>query len=300
MKRTAIVGLGTVTKYYLYGLESSDILELCAVCDSREDAASRDHFSRYPFYTDYREMIEREGLDIIIISTPPSTHFEIASYALERGIDVICEKPIVLSMDEYRMLLDIAKSAGSRLEAMYHWQNGIEVLHFNECYDKSKISEIHTTVLDPYSEDGEIIDMQKRKLMGTWVDSGVNILSMIKTWLPFETLDIRRVDTQMCPQSDLPIYVNAELVIDGIPTYITVDWRVHTNKKESYVIYDGEKMHIDHSGQAIRFGGESMSLGVMERMQQHYYHYFKNFRGDTDEDASVRIHKFLLEVNDHI
>ncbi len=300
MKRTAIIGLGTVTKYYLSGLEASPVLELCAVCDSREDAASRDCFSAYPFYTDYTEMIEREALDLIVISTPPATHFEIASYALSLGIDVICEKPIVLSMDEYDALLDIASKNGSKLEAMYHWQNGIEVLYFNDNYDKSKISEIHTTVLDPYSADGAVIDAQKRKLMGAWVDSGVNILSMIKTWLPFDRLEIKRVDTQICPTSRLPIYVDATLVIDGIPTYITVDWRQHINSKTSYVIYDGKRMDIDHSGQAIRYDGEELSVGVMERMKQHYYHYFKTFRGETDVNASLKIHKLLLEVNDRI
>ncbi len=300
MKRTAIIGLGTVTKYYLCGLEASRVLDLCAVCDAREDAASRNTFSQYPFYTDYKKMLNEEALDLVIISTPPATHFEIAAYALERGIDVICEKPVVLSMEEYRALLAIAENNGARLDAMYHWQNGIEVLYFNEKYDKSKICEIHTTVLDPYSIDGRVIDPQKRKLMGTWVDSGVNILSMIKMWLPFDTVEITGLETQICPESHLPIYVNAALVIDGVPTYITVDWRKHINRKESFVIYDGERMDIDHSGQEIRYKGEKLSLGVMERMKQHYYHYFKSFCADGDASESLKIHKLLLEVSDCI
>ena len=300
MKRTAIIGLGTVTKYYLCGLEASEVLELCAVCDTREDAASRETFSCYPFYTDYKKMIEAEKLDLVIISTPPATHFEIAAYALSHGVDVICEKPIVLSMDEYRALLAVAAEHGTRLDAMYHWQNGIEVLYFNEKYDKSKISEIHTTVLDAYSADGEVIDLQKRKLMGAWVDSGVNILSMIKMWLPFDTLKIKNIETQICPESRLPIYACASLEIDGIPTYITVDWRKHTNKKSSYLIYDGERMDIDHSAQEIRYAGETFSIGVMERMKQHYYQYFKSYRADGDTSASLKIHTILLEVNDRI
>ena len=300
MKRTAIIGLGTVTKYYLKGMQESETLKLVAVCDSNLDAASREVFSSYPFYLDYRKMLEQESIEVLIISTPPVTHFEIASYALSRGVDVICEKPIVLSMAEYGALLEIARKGGSRLEAMYHWQNGIEVLYFNEKYDKKKIQEIHTTVLDPYSEDGCVIDMQKRKLMGTWIDSGVNILSMIKTWLPFDSLEIKGVETQTCPESGLPVYVNASLVIDGIPTYITIDWRLHTNSKSSYVIYDGRRVDINHSGQCIGDGENSIDVGVMERMQQHYYNFFKRFNGNTDEDASLRIHRFLLEVNDKI
>ena len=72
MLNAGIIGMGTISKYYLKGLSASSCLELVAICDTNADFASRPLFKDYPFYEDYLEMIEKEGLDYVIISTPPS------------------------------------------------------------------------------------------------------------------------------------------------------------------------------------------------------------------------------------
>ena len=56
-------------------------------------------------YTDWREMAAREaerddGIDAVVIATPPQTHLDIARAFLERGIDVLCEKPLCRDLDE--------------------------------------------------------------------------------------------------------------------------------------------------------------------------------------------------------
>ena len=56
-------------------------------------------------YTDWRVMLEREAqrsdrIDAVIIATPPQLHFPIAKAFLERGIDVICEKPMTRDLAE--------------------------------------------------------------------------------------------------------------------------------------------------------------------------------------------------------
>ncbi|MBR2489765.1 MAG: Gfo/Idh/MocA family oxidoreductase [Clostridia bacterium] len=93
MKKFCLIGLGTITKRYLKGIFESGIC-LLAVSDIDENAVSREYYSKYPFYSDYKEMISREHPDGVIISTPPKTHFEIASYCLENNVNVIIEKPV--------------------------------------------------------------------------------------------------------------------------------------------------------------------------------------------------------------
>ena len=48
MKRTGIIGLGEISKYYKKGLEASRFLSLCAVCDVDSQAVSRNVYSEYP------------------------------------------------------------------------------------------------------------------------------------------------------------------------------------------------------------------------------------------------------------
>ena len=60
---------------------------------------------------DYREVIERDDIDIIDIVTPGDTHAEIAIAALEAGKHVLCEKPLANSVDEAQRMADAAKAA---------------------------------------------------------------------------------------------------------------------------------------------------------------------------------------------
>lgn len=296
MKTVGIIGLGTISKNYRKGLDASQVLQLIAVCDMLEDAPSRAAFSEYPFYSDYKEMLRCESLDYVVISTPPVTHRAIATYALEQGVNVIMEKPATENMAQLLELLALAKKLGRKFFLMFHWQSGSEVEVFAQRYHADRISQIQVCVQDPYSDDGITILPAKRKLLGTWLDSGSNALSLIKLWLPFRELKIDHLESQLCPQSGLPIYSLAQLQIDGIPTEICVDWRNGINCKETFLVYDGRKVHIDHSGQRIIDGETCLDCTHMDRLQQHYYGYFRDFREDIPIDDAVLIHQFLYEV----
>ena len=302
MKNVGIIGLGTITQYYLEGLNDSTYLNLIAVCDTLKNPVSKEIFKDYHFYLDYKEMIEKENLDYIIISTPPKSHFEIAKYALERNVNVMVEKPATSNLEDLVYLMDLAQSKNLIFEVMYHWQNGSEVIKFNELYDKTKITEINTQVLDPYSNDGITINDDKVKLLGTWVDSGVNILSMIKMWLPFNDITIKNLKTKKCEKTQLPIYIDIELLIDNVKTNINIDWTIHKNKKESFVIYDNKKIIIDHSNQTIIDQGQNkiIELNDMIRLRRHYYNYFTNYKEITNSNMTYLIHKVLFEIRENI
>ncbi|WP_430868587.1 Gfo/Idh/MocA family protein [Demequina aurantiaca] len=60
---------------------------------------------------DYREVLERDDIDIVDIVTPGNTHAEIAIAALEAGKHVLCEKPLANTVDEARRMADAADAA---------------------------------------------------------------------------------------------------------------------------------------------------------------------------------------------
>lgn len=299
MYKTGIIGMGTISKYYLNGLNASNYLDLCAICDINENFLSRPLFLNYPFYKDYKKMINDEKLQYLIVSTPPKTHYEICLYALEHDVNVIVEKPGVLNINEYAQLMNFALEHNLLFEVSYHWQNGAEVIRFNELYDKNKIKEIHIHVDDPYSKDRVTIDDNKVKLEGAFIDSGVNALSLVKTWLPFDKYQINEVRLQRCQKTNLPIYAYVSLLIDDVLTTIEVDWRNGLNNKETYVIYDGRRIDIKHSQQTIIDGKNVYKCDDMERLKTHYYNYFKNFNGHIKALESYKIHQVLLGVRDY-
>ena len=90
-----------------------------AVCDvfrSRREAAKGIVDTVYAgkdcmLYGDFREMLARDDIDAVMISTPDHWHALISAMALRAGKDVICEKP-TLTIAEGRFIADLVKKSG--------------------------------------------------------------------------------------------------------------------------------------------------------------------------------------------
>ncbi|MBC7321159.1 Gfo/Idh/MocA family oxidoreductase [bacterium] len=115
--RFAIIGCGQNAHKHSEVVSDIPQLELVAVCDSNSSKA-KDFASLYKVrkvYTDYRELLEKEDLDFVSISTPHSSHYEIAKTALNSGVNVLVEKPLALSLEEAKELCFLADNLGLKL-----------------------------------------------------------------------------------------------------------------------------------------------------------------------------------------
>ena len=97
---------------HLPALDSHPQARTVALCGrSRDKAEAMAHTWGIPqVYTDYSDMIENADLDALVIATPNSTHYPIAMKALERGLHVLCEKPIALTYGQAREMAAAAKA----------------------------------------------------------------------------------------------------------------------------------------------------------------------------------------------
>ena len=79
-------------------------------------------------YTDFQEMAAKEseradGIDAVVIATPPQLHYSVAKAFLERGIDVVCEKPMTKTVEEAWKLAALVEKAG-KLFCLTHCYTG--------------------------------------------------------------------------------------------------------------------------------------------------------------------------------
>ena len=61
-------------------------------------------------YADYRQMIDEANLDAIVISAPDDLHYDIAMYALDAGLHVLCEKPLALTGAQAKAMYEKAEA----------------------------------------------------------------------------------------------------------------------------------------------------------------------------------------------
>ena len=121
------IGLGLMGQGHLSHLGSKAEAEIVAICDvdrkrlehgksSVADIyAARTAEGTYrgcDGYNDYRELLAREDIDAVLIVTPDHWHTPLSIHAVEAGKDVYCEKPISITVDEGRQLVEAVRRHG--------------------------------------------------------------------------------------------------------------------------------------------------------------------------------------------
>jgi predicted dehydrogenase len=115
--RLGLVGFGKVVRdYYLPAFSTLTHARIVAVADplpeSRRAATAR--LRGIAVYSDHRAMLDHAGIDAVLVASPPSTHLEVWSDAIAKGLPAFVEKPLVLSSqlerlsftDEPRVMID--------------------------------------------------------------------------------------------------------------------------------------------------------------------------------------------------
>lgn len=116
--RVAVIGCGAISGNHINGILSAGNV-ICALCDivpeQAQDSASKYNLGGVPIYTDYVEMLEKEHPDSVHICTPHYLHAPMCVEALRRNINVLCEKPLSINMDQLHAVLEAEKASSARL-----------------------------------------------------------------------------------------------------------------------------------------------------------------------------------------
>lgn len=107
--KAAVIGagfIGAVHVEMLRRLGNVTVVALCDAVDADKKAASM-HIANA--YSDYKKMIDEQKPDAIHICTPNHTHYDIAKYAIEKGVNFICEKPFTTTVEQAKELVSLAR-----------------------------------------------------------------------------------------------------------------------------------------------------------------------------------------------
>jgi predicted dehydrogenase len=110
--RVGVVGTGTGTVHIEVFQRMSGV-EVVGVCSARPEraAAVAERFSLPVATDDYGDLLS-DGIDAVVVATPPASHAEIGLAAIAAGKHVLMEKPFTPTLGEARALRDAARDAG--------------------------------------------------------------------------------------------------------------------------------------------------------------------------------------------
>jgi predicted dehydrogenase len=119
MLKVALIGCGKIADEHASQIGRIGGCEIVGVCD-QEPLMARQLFERFPVarcYSEVGELLREARPDVVHITTPPASHFELAVRCLEAGCHVYLEKPFTLFAHEAQSLIALATDRGLKLTA---------------------------------------------------------------------------------------------------------------------------------------------------------------------------------------
>jgi len=181
--RIALIGLGEagyeIHLPALSGIKGATVVGACAE-DPAHRARAQQKFN-VPLFSDLDSMLAAALPDVLIVATPPDTHAALCLRAIEAGVDVICEKPFVATLDEADFVIEAARSAGRRIALNHEFR---EMPIFRSVIEHAGPSTgepvffaqaWQNVYLPPGGESGWRRDMQRRTLH----EAGVHLVDYL-------------------------------------------------------------------------------------------------------------------------
>lgn len=134
MLKVAIIGCGKIADAHAEQLQHIQGCEMVGVCD-REELMARQLFERFPIkahFSNAEELLDKTRPDVVHITTPPESHFDLGRLCLERGCHIYVEKPFALDATEGEELLLLAQQSGRKVTVGNNGQFSDAAIRFRE------------------------------------------------------------------------------------------------------------------------------------------------------------------------
>ncbi len=140
MLKVGLVGVGGISGAHIPVWEEMENAELVALCDIRPERMEK--YSNKRCYTDFDEMLANEELDILDICLPTYLHADFAVKAMEKGINVITEKPISLKEEDVERVYGAAEKNNVKFMVAHVLRFWPEYELLKEIYDSKRYGKL--------------------------------------------------------------------------------------------------------------------------------------------------------------
>jgi predicted dehydrogenase len=237
----ALIGTGGIAQTYAQAFQTSNCCQLVAVADVRKESA--DAFAE-PFgaksFADYKTLAENSEIDAVIISTPPNSHPEIAMYFMNRGVHVLCEKPLCLSSAEAREMIATAERTGVKFTMASKFRYVEDVIKAKSMIASGFLGE----VVQFENAFTAKVDMSKRWNSnkevaggGVLIDNGTHSVDIIRYFLGAIS-DVLALETS--GTQNLPVDENVKLLAKtagGIAATVDLTWGINKELPNFISVY---------------------------------------------------------------
>ena len=150
--KVGVVGVGFIGAAHIEAIRRLGYIDVVALCVRRGADEIAEKLCVPHAYADYKQMIDNEELDAIHVCTPNVSHYEIAEYAINRGIHVMCEKPLAFTVEEAEKLTKLAAEKNVVNGVNFHCRYYPMIRQIKAMIGKGDIGEV-ISVIGGYFQD---------------------------------------------------------------------------------------------------------------------------------------------------
>ncbi|MBU5349833.1 Gfo/Idh/MocA family protein [Paenibacillus lautus] len=207
-----IVGYGGMGSYHAKLIKDNAYLEVTGTFDILKDRREVSQQDGYPAYESYEQVLNDAAVDVVLIATPNDVHKELALQAFNAGKHVICEKPVTLSVSDFKEMVSAADAAGRVLMVHQNRRWDEDFLTIKQMYNEKTIGDLFRIESRVHGANGIPGDWRHLEAHGggMLLDWGVHLLDQV----------LFMVDSRITSLSSRLSFILGDEVDDGFESVI--------------------------------------------------------------------------------
>lgn len=271
MQKFGIIGMGIRGKMYASVISQNPNAEVKAVCDTNQTVLqemSKTYGAKA--YTDFREMIDKADINVVLVATPDFMHREAVLYAASHKLNMMVEKPFSTSVGECREMTDVIRENGVKCMVAFENRWSLPFINTKSIIDAGDVGNI----LNIYAllNDTEYVP----KKMLPWAGKSTpawflfpHIIDMASWYTGKEVKKVYATGVKKkLIAEDIDTYDSVEAILtyeDGTSGVFTTTWVL----PESYPVVADQKMMIvgEKSSVSIDLCEQMVKMASPEKYQ---------------------------------
>ncbi len=186
--RVGLLAYGAIGHEHNLAVQGTSGLELAAVCDTNPEriAAAKELAPAVEAFSDATTMLDSGLIDLVVISTPPNSHYSWAKEALTRGLNVVLEKPMALTAEQCDELMALAAQKNLLLVVYQNRRFDADFVTMNRLISEGAIGDVfqYDSFVGGYSEPCTYWHSNAEVSGGAIFDWGSHFLDQVLTVIP--------------------------------------------------------------------------------------------------------------------
>lgn len=189
--KVAVVGYGGMGGWHTEKLLKSDVAELAGIYDIRRERNELAESRGIHAYGSLRELLQDSEVELVTVAVPNDAHEDVVVKALNAGKNVICEKPVALSLESLNRMIEAAEKNHVHFSTHQNRRWDVDYLAMKHVHDSGELGKVINIESRIHGSRGIPSDWRGEKVHGGGMlyDWGIHLIDQMLMIFGFENVE---------------------------------------------------------------------------------------------------------------